>query len=164
MNSFQVRRAEAGDEPVLRALRIQALSEAPEAFGSTLAREVARSPADWQRWLSPGATFILDTSTGPMGMVAGVPDNEDQAIVHLMAMWVHPELRGTGAADLLVDAVVIWGEGVGASALRLDVIAGNDRARQLDERHQFRPTGHTAERPRDGATEIQMTRPLGQSG
>jgi GNAT superfamily N-acetyltransferase len=157
-DDFHVRRAGAGDEAVLRALRIQALSEAPEAFGSTLDRELARSPSEWQRWLSPSATFFLDTASGPKGIAAGVPDAGDPAIVYLMAMWVHPDLRGSGAADMLVEAVLAWAEGVGASAIRLDVIQGNDRARLLYERHQFGPTGQTAVRSRDGAIEVQMAR------
>ena len=156
--SFQLRRAAAGDEPLLRALRIQALSDALDAFGSTLARELARSPAEWQRWLSPGAIFFLDTAAGLRGMAAGVPDATDPATVDLMAMWVHPDLRGSGAADLLVDAVLGWAEAAGASVVRLDVIEGNDRARHLYERHQFVPTGRTAVRARDGAIEVQLAR------
>lgn len=39
---MNVRRAAPGDEAVLRALRLEALSEAPEAFGSTSDRELAR--------------------------------------------------------------------------------------------------------------------------
>lgn len=162
-NSLHIRRAVAGDETVLHALRIQALSEAPDAFGSTLDREIGRSAAEWQRWLSPSATFILDTPAGPRGIAAGVPDTADPSLVYLMAMWVHPDLRGTGAADLLVDEVVAWAEALGAGLIRLEVIQGNDRARHLYERHQFRPTGHTAERLRDGAIEVQMDRALGQS-
>src|SRR5580765_8710624 len=93
---FRIRRAESGDEPLLRKIRLEALSEAPEAFGSTLDRERARTQVDWQKWLSPSATFVLETSNGPEGIVAGVPDSTDPAVVHLMAMWVHPARRGSG--------------------------------------------------------------------
>jgi len=41
-----VRRAVPGDEPILRTLRLEALAEAPEAFGSTYDRELARTTAD----------------------------------------------------------------------------------------------------------------------
>ena len=51
---FRVRRAVMGDEGVLRALRIEALTEAPEAFGSTLERELARTTEDWRRWMALG--------------------------------------------------------------------------------------------------------------
>jgi ribosomal protein S18 acetylase RimI-like enzyme len=159
--TFWIRRAESGDESLLLKIRLEALSEAPEAFGSTLDRERARTPEDWQKWLSPSATFVLETSTGPEGIVAGVPDSTDPAVVHLMAMWVHPALRGSGAASALVQAVLAWAEGRGASSVRLDVIEGNDRARRLYERHGFLATGHTTVRPRDGAREVQMERRIG---
>src|ERR1700735_4059183 len=96
-----VRRAVLGDEAILREVRLQALSEQPDAFGSTYEREVARTTADWQRWMSPGVTFILYEAAGARGMVAGVRDETDLAVVHLMAMWVHPAIRGSGGADEL---------------------------------------------------------------
>ena len=143
---------------LLRALRMQALSDSPEAFGSTLEREVARSTAEWQRWLGPGAIVFLETADGPQGLAAGVPDAVEPGVVSLMSMWVHPELRGSGAANTLIGAVLAWAEEVGAALIRLDVIEGNDRARRLYERQQFRPTGQVAGRARDGAREIQMER------
>jgi GNAT superfamily N-acetyltransferase len=153
-----LRRAIFGDEPILRALRLQALSDAPDAFGSTYERELARTTSDWQQWLSPGVTFILDESDGANGIVAGVRDAIDPAVVHLMAMWVHPAIRGLGAGDALVDAVLSWAEAEGAKVVRLDVVQGNDRARRFYERNGFRPTGHEVVRERDGRIEVQMER------
>ena len=153
-----VRRALPGDEPVLRELRIEALSDAPAAFGSTLERERVRSPADWARWLSPSATFLLYAGSMPSGLAAGVPDATDPVLVWLMAMWVRPALRGSGAAGLLVEAIVGWAVAVRADRIRLDVVQGNETARGCYARHGFRPTGHTTIRARDGAIEIQMER------
>ena len=45
---LEIRRAVIGDEGVLRDLRVQALTDAPEAFGSTLEREMARTIEDWR--------------------------------------------------------------------------------------------------------------------
>ena len=104
---FSVRRALIGDEPVLRALRLQALTDSPGAFGSTYERELARTAEDWRRWLAPGVTFILEAGGEPRGLVAGSRDPNDFSVVHLMAMWVHPDLRGTGAADALVSSVKV---------------------------------------------------------
>ena len=153
-----LRRAECGDEAILREVRIQALSDAPEAFGSTLDNELARTTADWQRWMSPGVVFILYEPTGARGMVAGLHDESDPAVVHLMAMWVHPNIRGSGGADDLVSAVVSWAESKGAKLMRLKVIRGNDRARHFYERMGFCPTGVEEVRERDGRIEIQMER------
>jgi ribosomal protein S18 acetylase RimI-like enzyme len=160
----RIRRAQSGDEAALRQLRIQALSDAPTAFGSTLERELNRSLADWARWLSPTATFLFEDGTGLKGLASGVPDEADPGLVHLMAMWLHPDLRGSGAADRLVDAVLVWATSVGAERIRLDVVQGNEAAIGLYQRHGFRPTGHTAARLRDGAVEMQMERLLPLKG
>jgi hypothetical protein len=101
-----VRRAVIGDEAVLRDLRLQALTDAPEAFGSNYSREPARSTADWQRWLSPGNTLILEDAGTARGLVAGMHDPDDSSIVYLMAMWVHPDLRGAGGSDALVTELL----------------------------------------------------------
>jgi GNAT superfamily N-acetyltransferase len=153
-----VRRAVVGDEPILRELRLQALSDAPDAFGSTYQRELDRTTADWQRWLSPGVTFILEEPQGTSGIVAGGRDAADPAVVHLMAMWVHPTIRGTGAGDRLVAAVLSWALTEGARVVRLDVAGSNIRARRFYERNGFRPTGREAVRERDGEVEVQMER------
>ena len=157
---MKVRRASLGDEPVLRALRLEALTDAPEEFGSTHARELARTTADWQRWLAPGVTLILEEAGIPRGLVAGAPDRDDPAIVQLLAMWVHPLLRGTGAADALVAALLTWALDRGAHRVQLMVISSNQRAQRFYARHGFRPTGHQATRERDGAMELRMERPL----
>jgi ribosomal protein S18 acetylase RimI-like enzyme len=153
-----LRRAEFGDEAILREIRLKALSDAPDAFGSTLDKELGRPTADWQRWMSPGVTFILNESTNARGMVAGVHHESDPAVVHLMAMWVHPDIRGLGGADELVSAVVAWAESKRAKLVRLKVIQGNDRARRFYERVGFRPTGIEEVRERDGRVEVQMER------
>ena len=159
-----LRRAVLGDESILRELRLQALREAPDAFGSTYEREVARTTADWQRWMSPGVTFILCEPTGAKGIVAGLRDETDPGVVHLMAMWVHPKIRGSGGADDLVAAVVAWAESVGAKLVRLKVIHGNDRARHFYERMGFCITGREEIRERDGMIEVQMERLVDNQG
>ena len=87
-----------------------------------------------------GATFVVEAGSIPRGLVAGVPDTTDAAVVWLMAMWVHPELRGSGAARLLVEAFMAWARAVGADRIRLAVIADNARAIGLYEKLGFRVT------------------------
>jgi len=155
---FEIRRAATGDEAALRSLRIQALTDAPSAFGSTLERELARTPAEWTSWLSPNAIFFAETEGGAAGMAAGLRDAQAAGLVWLMAMWLHPDLRGSGAADRLVEAVLSWATEVGSERIRLDVVQNNDAAIRLYERHGFRRTGHAVTRARDGVTEMQMER------
>jgi GNAT superfamily N-acetyltransferase len=153
---FTVRRAEIADVPVLRALRIEALSTEPDAFGSTLEREIHRTEENWQRWIAPNPTFLLEADGHPRGMVAGVQEVEDVSTVDLMAMWVHPEARGTGAAARLIAAVRQWAGAIGATQVRLKVVEANLRARRCYERCGFRATGRQFVREKDGAIEIEM--------
>jgi|SRR5579863_2643392 ribosomal protein S18 acetylase RimI-like enzyme len=153
---LDIRRAVIGDEEVLRELRIQALTDAPEAFGSTLERELARTVEDWRKWLTPGVTFLVLADGKPRGLVAGVYDAADRNVVHLMAMWVQPAVRGSGAANLLVTAVKDWAAEVGASQVRLNVVESNVRARRCYERAGFRATGRRGIVAKSGDTEIEM--------
>jgi len=158
--TLSVRRAAAGDEPVVRALRLAALADAPEAFGSTLERELARTAEDWRRWMSPGSVFILYDEDTARGLVAGAAREDDPSVVQLMAMWVHPSLRGTGAAGALVAALVAWAGAKGAREVQLRVVKANARACRLYEREGFRQFGGEIVRPRDGVVEIEMRRSL----
>ena len=76
-----VRRAVLGDEAILREVRLQALCDAPVAFGSTYEREIARPTEDWRRWLSLGVIFFLFEPAGAHGMVAGLRDETDRKSV-----------------------------------------------------------------------------------
>lgn len=154
----RIRRAAPGDERLLRDLRLRALADAPEAFGSTYDRELARTAADWQRWLSTGVTLVLEDAGTAAGLVAGMADPDDSGIVYLMAMWVEPARRGSGAGDALVAELLAWARTVGARTVRLDVISTNAPARRLYQRHGFRPTGRQSVRQRDGRIELQMER------
>jgi GNAT superfamily N-acetyltransferase len=88
-------------------------------------------------------------------------DATDPAVVHLMAMWVCPAIRGLGGAEVLIAAVLAWAKLEGATWVRLNVIQTNDRARRVYERNGFHPTGHEVVRERDNRIEIQMERLLG---
>ena len=153
---FKVRRAANGDEALLRELRIAALTDSPRAFSSTLERELARTPEDWRKWFAPGVTFILEVDGEARGLVAGMRDAKDAALVNLMSMWVHPRMRGTGAAAALVASIQDWSRAAGATIVRLDVVENNLRARRCYERTGFRATGEqgVVEKSRD--VELEM--------
>lgn len=151
----------AGDEEVLRAIRLAALTTDPVAFGSTLSREQAFGRRDWTSRLGPPAvTFVVapDPSADPVGMAWGVPAAGDDGLVHLSGMWVAPSARGSGAADALVEAVLAWADGRGAVRVGLTVVEGNEPAERLYRRHGFVATGEVERRVRDGRVEREMER------
>ena len=152
---MQVRRAAPGDEPILRWLRLEAMADAPEAFGSTLERERARREDDWRQWIDPGPMWLLEDDHTPLGLSGlRVPA---EGPVEIVSVWVHEQARGSGAAAVLVQAAVDWAEAAGR-ALVLRVTAGNDRALRFYERMGFELTGATEVRERDGAIEREMRR------
>ena len=108
--------------------------------------------------MSPGETFILESEGRPLGIVAGVRDAEESDVIHLMAMWLEPSLRGSSAADLLVSAVIEWGRTLAARFVRLDVFADNPRARRFYTRCGFVETGQETRRESDARVEVRMER------
>ena len=161
IGSMSVRRAVPGDESIVRRLRLAALADSPDAFNSTLEHESACTTADWSRWISNGATFLLEESGGPKGLATGVPHDAEPSAVFLMSMWVEPRLRGGGAAAALVASVLAWAREERASEVVLHVGKNNDRARRFYERVGFRETGARFVSEWTGVEEVEMRQSLG---
>jgi ribosomal protein S18 acetylase RimI-like enzyme len=159
--SPRVRRAAAGDEAIVRSLRLQALADAPDAFDSAVERERGRTAAEWRAWIASGATFILEAPDGPKGIAVGEPHWTDRAAIFLVSVWVHPDARGTGSAEALVRAVLDWAAARGATDAWLHVGRHNERARRFYEKIGFRATGLETARGPAGIVEVEMRRGLG---
>ena len=150
---LEIRELSPDEWEIWRRLRLDALAEAPYAFGSRL--------ADWQgendreeRWRSrlgiPGSfnvVAVLDDQ--PVGMASGVPTTDD-SVIELISMWVAPAARGRGVGDALVQEVEQWGTGTGAQVVRLCVAEGNRAASELYQRNGFRFTGDLGDLMADG--------------
>ena len=161
--AMKTRRLTLEDSDLLRTLRLRALSDAPSAFGSTYEREEAFTDEEWQRRLRADGHphVVCERPDGEaVGVAALVQDWTDATVGHLMAMWVAPEARGSGAADLLIDQVLEWARDAGVTTLRLHVTDGNARAERVYERNGFSRTGTTVVRDRDGGVEVEMERRL----
>ncbi|MEZ0294616.1 MAG: GNAT family N-acetyltransferase, partial [Solirubrobacteraceae bacterium] len=92
---MRVRRVVAGEGEQLRAIRLRALRDAPEAFGSSAEREAAYASAVWAERAAGAETVTFVAVEGPrwIGMAAGRPDG---GTVQVLGMWVDPSARGTG--------------------------------------------------------------------
>ncbi len=144
-----VRRIATGEADLLRAVRLRALADAPLAFGSNHAREVAFPPDTWRNRARNGAasdrqaTFfaVAPGATTPVGVATCVRDADEPDRAHLYGMWVAAEARGMGAGAALVEAVAAWARHAGARLVRTSVTVGNDGAARLYARAGFRDTG-----------------------
>lgn len=162
MTVTRLARATPDDWRSLKEVRLRALADAPGAFASTLAREEAFGDDEWRRWLAQGATFVAWADDQPVGVVTAFAEPDPPEQSHLVGMWVAPEQRGTSTADRLVQAVLDWAAGGGATSVVLWVVDGNDRARRFYERMGFRPTGRRQPLPSNPAVgEEKLERRLG---
>jgi RimJ/RimL family protein N-acetyltransferase len=157
---LEIRRAGAADWEVVRDLRLRALADAPQAFGSSYEREVAFADIVWidRVGTTTNATLVYESDGHACGIVTLVRDQHESGVAWLVGMWVAPSVRGTGAADALVAAVLQWAGDHDIGAVRLHVAEGNARAEHLYRRHDFTRTGRTLSGARPGLVEIEMQR------
>jgi ribosomal protein S18 acetylase RimI-like enzyme len=156
-----VREITADDWQLMRDVRLAALAEAPHAFASTYAREVAFGEPQWRG-------RINDRSVNYYAQAA--PDQEPAGLAgvfvadgaaDLVSMWVRPGCRGQGIGEALVAAAAAWARARGFATLFLWVTESNTAAMRLYERCGFAVTGELQPLPWDPAvTEIQMSRAL----
>jgi ribosomal protein S18 acetylase RimI-like enzyme len=166
---------EPADWPALKAARLAALADAPEAFASTLEHEREYTDQQWQEWLAStvatfGAFRAGEERTPAEARIAGMaaarvrprPGQADEhAEWRLMSVWLSPDLRGTGVATRLVDAVRGQARRSGASLISLWVTDANERARAFYERLGFEPTGrHQLMPEQPDHWETELARPL----
>ena len=144
---IDIQRLAAHEGPRLRAIRLRALAEAPDAFGSTC-DEAAALPLDsWTEQLQSMATFAAIVDGEDVGLVRGARDDARTDAAWLISMWVAPEVRGQGVGEALVGAVVEWARAGGARRLLLDVGDHNRPAIALYARMGFEPNGTTGSLP-----------------
>ena len=133
----------------VRSIRLRALADAPDAFGTTLAEDQARPLAEWRaRIEDPLAASFLATCDGrDVGLVTGRRWDGIEGAAGLFGMWVAPEFRRRGIGQGLVDAVVAWARTAGFARVLLDVADTNLPAIRLYASRGFEPDGVTGSQP-----------------
>ena len=157
-----VRELTGNDWELMRDVRLAALAEAPQAFGSTYAREVSFTEAQWRGRISErSVTYLAYDETDdvtPAGL-AGVL--VEDATAEVVSMWVRPAFRGRGVGEALIEATASWAKSHSFATLFLWVTDSNAPAKRLYARCGFAPTGKSQPLPSDPSQpEIQMSRPL----
>jgi len=155
-----VRRMAPDDWRLYRYLRVRALGDAPDAFGSTLEAALARADADWVHKLANPddleLPLVAEVAGVPVGLVWGTIELSDPYTSHLFQMWVVPAFRGRGVGRMLLDAMVDWARRRGATRVLLAVSRGNNDALRLYAAAGFEPTGE-ASPLRPGSDQVTQT-------
>jgi predicted GNAT family acetyltransferase len=126
-----IRRLGPDDWELFRDIRLDALADSPDAFGSTLEREQTSTEEDWRRRLRGPVVVVEDP--GPVS-VGGTFDHD--GVPHVWGMWTHPDHRGRGHAARVLDALLPPDQDA-----VLDVNISNAGARAVYERYGFVGTG-----------------------
>jgi GNAT superfamily N-acetyltransferase len=153
-DEIQVRTIRPDEWAELRAIRIEAISDTPTAFGSTLDDTRAHPDAYW-RWRAENnaagtesVLFVAERSRGWVGLAGAFLDESNPAkSCDLISMWVRPTERGRGIGRGLVEAVVAWARSRGLEQVALWVTATNLEAAGLYRNCGFVPTGETQPLP-----------------
>ena len=159
---IEVVAAGGDDVEAVRELRLAALTDAPDAFWSTLDEEQDQPAAWWRDRVVGDTRWLLARRAGTAtGLCAVAPDHRGRAgVVSLVSFWVTPQGRGTGVGDALLDAALREGRDLGARQVALDVGDHNAAAAAIYARHGFTPSGATGRflPPREHITEHELVR------
>ena len=104
MSEITVRHLGEDEWKDYRAVRLEALSESPEAFVATVDEEEAFDEAHWRARMQRSARLVAERDGAAVGVVSvgTAPSAEEGRSGELFGLWVKPELRGSGVATKLV--------------------------------------------------------------
>jgi ribosomal protein S18 acetylase RimI-like enzyme len=151
---------------LFKDVRLRALQEAPYAFGSTYAREVQFTGAEWaqrlERWNGQrGAGYLAMDDSNVCGIAGSLLDENDPTRAQLVSMWTAPTHRQRGVGRFLVNAVLNWAQGQSVCTLLLMVTSNNDSAIRFYDRLGFTRTGRAEPYPNDPSVfEYEMSCPV----
>jgi len=146
---LRVRRIDRTDWAALRTIRLEALTDAPEAFGSTLDGALRLSARQWRAKATTTYYLLAERDGEVIGMVSGGFNDQYPGTHWLYGMYVTPHARGSDAAKLLVRGIVEWAREDGGDELYLHVASGARRARAFYEKSGFTLTGEPFTMERD---------------
>lgn len=141
---FTIRRLVEADAELWRAIRLEALQNAPVAFGQTYAQAAAK-PLDYFRQGTAGTNPIFAAIAGEtaVGSAAlAIQDGSKRAHkADLWGMYVAPAHRGTKLGVRLIEAAFDHARVTGVTQVHLHVVSDNSAAYLLYRRMGFMPYG-----------------------
>lgn len=162
MSGIRIERPSVEQWERWRGLRLAALGDTPDAFGSTLAEERDQPPSFWQARLTGAAITLVATLHGRDAGISVVAPSGAEGVAGLYSVWVAPFARGRKVGDALVRAAIEAATAAGYERIVLDVGDHNLPARRLYARWGFQPTGRRSALPppRQAVTELELARAL----
>jgi len=141
----EVRPIRPSDWKLLKAIRLEALTDSPDAFCTTYEEASDYDDSVWidRASVEPAAgtsiSVLAFDGAETVGLAVGILC--DEAVLDVVSVFVSPRHRGTPTAEELMTAVETWGAERGAARAVLDVEARNQRAGAFYARLGYVPTG-----------------------
>jgi ribosomal protein S18 acetylase RimI-like enzyme len=162
-----IRNVQLQDILIVKDLITRMLTDAPYAFGETLAEAQGRTIDEWQQYVentmtSPGhSAYIAFDQAGACGFIAGDKANPQAppGTVVVGRLWVASRQRGTGLGRKLMDTITAWARDQNAQFIGLGVTEMNVNAIKFYEHLGYMDTGIRFPLPWDPVKQIIM---LGQ--
>jgi ribosomal protein S18 acetylase RimI-like enzyme len=131
-----VRQFKTTEWQAYKDLRLNALKESPEAFGSIYEDAVKNEDINWKNRLAqtsakndyPMVALVGDEFAGLGWVMVEPPEND---VAHLYQMWVDPRFRRLGLGRALVESGINWTRSRGTKSMLLEVTCGDRPARRL---------------------------------
>jgi len=161
------RRATKDDVALFKEVRLKALKDSPDAFGSTYESASQRDLRSWEEQL--WATTAGDDRNTQLAFeddqcigLAALYREPGTLSGDIIMMWVDPTYRGTNAASSLVENLMSWASESGFSTVSLAVTDTNARAIKFYENQGFQDTGEQVDiDSHRGLKGIRMSQNLG---
>jgi len=165
-NHLAIRRITESDGPLLRTIRLRALKEDPDAFGSTYADQAAYPAQRWSAMAAESAdgddrcVLLAFHGEAPAGMIRTVRDGRRPGVFGVYSVWVAPDARRRGVGLALLDAIEAWVRSVRGFLLELSVMEDGQAAQALYEAHGYRLDGRRERAIGARAAELGMSKSL----
>lgn len=154
--SLVVRPSTNEDVDALRELRLLALADEPDAFGSTYAESVKHPLSRWTEMATSWNYYLAFDGARAVGMVSGGRFDPFPDARWVYGMFVRGEYRGSGVAVDLVRVVAEWARAQDVATLGLHVTTSVPRACAFYQKLGFTPHGPPEPMHRDGRLLLQI--------
>tara|TARA_R110001592_G_scaffold90669_5_gene266270 strand:+ start:861 stop:1391 length:531 start_codon:yes stop_codon:yes gene_type:complete len=156
MANVQIRVLLMSDWEIYRRLRLLALQDSPDSFGSTYEREAEFTDEEWISRLNASnrAKHALPLIAELDGVAVGLawgqihsssssPISMDTDAAHVYQMWMSPRARGYGLSKLLLNSIIDWAKKSNRKVVCLEVTIVNEAAVNLYKSIGFVAAGET---------------------
>jgi ribosomal protein S18 acetylase RimI-like enzyme len=136
---FSIRQLRVGDEAAYRAIRLEALTNHPEAFVASAEGFLQKTDAEVTESLSSLTVFAGEDGQGTLAGIAAFYQAEGRKEHHrgwLIQVYVKPEHRGSGMAQALIERVIAHAQNH-VLQIHLGVWSENEPALKLYKRLGF---------------------------